>query len=193
MSEIPKKPALRTTVRVTIVALLLAAICWYFGADVWYSILFGTVLTAVGVILLRGLGPDAGTVSWRAAGNNQQGARRDVDQLSWSMRGSYGRVDGVAVWRVQRLAAQRLALLQLDLQDPADRPRIEPLIGRRAYLLLVRGVRRPVSLRALLQCLDALDALVAPDAFALMRPAPPQRSSPRWTLSFIPHRPRRTT
>jgi hypothetical protein len=190
MSGLLRIPAPRTAVRGALVALLLAAICWYFGADVWHSILFGTVLTAVAAIALRGLGSDVGTVSWRAAGNNRQGARRDVDQLSWSMRGSYGRVDGVAIWRVQKLAAQRLALHQLSLQDPADRPRIEQLLGRRAYLLLVRGERRPVSLRALLRCLDALDVL---DTLALTQPAPTVQSSRRRTLTFTPHRPRRTT
>jgi hypothetical protein len=168
-------------------------ICWFFGADVWHSILFGTVLTAIGAIVLRGLGSDVGTVTWRAAGNSRQGARRDVDQLSWSMRGSYGTVDGAAVWRVQRLAAQRLALYHLDLQDPADRPTIEHLLGRRAYLLLTRAQGRPVSLRALLQCVDALDVLNTLDALDLARLPPPQQSRRRRRLSFIPYRLRRTT
>jgi hypothetical protein len=190
MSRLLQRQTRRIGMRVAIVALLLAAICWFFGADVWHSILFGTVLTAVGVILLRGLGPDVGAVSWRASGSNRHGSRRDVDQLSWSMRGSYGRVDGAAIWRVQRLAAHRLAVHQLDLQDPADRPRIEQLLGRRAYLLLARGERRPVSLRALLQCLDALDVL---DALALTRPAPPLQPSRPRRLTLIPHRLRRTT
>jgi hypothetical protein len=190
MSAALQRPARRTAVRVTLIALLVAAICWFFGADVWHSILFGTVLTAVGLIVLRGLGPDVGTVSWRASGNNRHGARRDVDQLSWAMRGSYGRVDGAAVWRVQRLAAQRLALHHLELQNAADRSRIEQLLGRRAYLLLARGERRPVSLRALLQCLDALDVL---DALALTQPAPPLQSSRSRKLTLIPHRLRRTT
>jgi hypothetical protein len=190
MSAALQRPARRTVVRVAIIALLVAAICWFFGADVWHSVLFGTVLTAVGLIVLRGLGPDVGTVSWRAAGSNRHGARRDVDQLSWAMRGSYGRVDGAAVWRVQRLAAHRLAVHQLDLQNAADRPRIKQLLGRRAYVLLARGERRPVSLRALLQCLDALDVL---DALAVTQPAPPLQSSRPRKLTLIPHRLRRTT
>lgn len=192
MSDLLQRPARGTVVRLAIVALLLAALCWFFGADVWHSVLFGTVLTAVGVIVLRGLGPDVGTVSWRAAGHNRQGARRDVDQLSWSMRGGYGTVHGAAVWRVQRLAAQRLALYHLDLQDPADRPTIEHLLGRRPYRLLTRGESRPVSLRALLRCLDALDVVNTLDAVDLARLPPPQQSR-RPRLTFIPYRLRRTT
>jgi hypothetical protein len=191
MNELAKLPSRGTAIRVAVAGLVVSAICWFFGADVWHSILFGTVLTAVGLVGLYGLGVEIGTATWRAAGSNRGGARRDVAQLSWSMRGSYGRVDAAAVWRVQRLAKQRLTLHHLDLLDPADRPRIQQLLGRRAYIVITRGERRPVSLRALLHCLDALDVLDALDALDVARLSPPP--SRRRRLTLIPHRPRRTT
>jgi hypothetical protein len=189
MKGLVKSPSRGTTIRVAVVGLAVAAICWFFGADVWHSILFGTVLTAVGSIALYGLGLEIGSTAWRVAGSNLHGSRRDVDQLSWSMRGSYGRVDSAAVWRVQRLARQRLTHHHLDLLDPAYGPRIQQLLGRRAYIVIIRGERRPVSLRALLHCLDALDALDALDLTRTPQPAPSRRR----TRTFIPHRPRRTT
>ena len=39
----------RATIRILLTALLIAAICWYFGADVWHSILIGSALTTLGV------------------------------------------------------------------------------------------------------------------------------------------------
>jgi hypothetical protein len=143
-------------------ALLVAVICWYFGADVWHSILLGAALTAVGLIGMVGTtAPVLGSTDWRSGGRpNRHGARSDVAELSWSLRGSYGRVDRSAVRRMQQLARQRLALHNLDLLNPDDRHAIEQLIGRGTYAVLVHGaLRRPPLLSSFVRCLDALDAL----------------------------------
>jgi hypothetical protein len=157
-----RRPALWATIRVLLAVLLVAAICWYFGVDVWHSILLGSALTTVGLIALVGsASPVLASTDWRSGGRpNRHGARSDVAELSWSLRGSYGRVDNRAVRRVQQLARQRLALYQLDLLNPEDRGEIEQLIGHRAYAVLVRGTRRrPPLLRSFVRCLDALDSL----------------------------------
>ncbi|MGH9090003.1 MAG: hypothetical protein ACRDZR_01270 [Acidimicrobiales bacterium] len=179
-------PARRVTICVLIVALLVAAICWYFGADVWHSILLGSVITTVGVIGLVGATIDVADVSWRGGRRtNRNGSRSDVAELSWSLRGSHGRVGNSAMWRVQQLARRRLALHQLDLHDPADSRRIKQLIGRSAYTVLGRGDRRPPRLRSLLGCLDALEALDP------TRTAAPLPRSRRRTPIFSPDRPKR--
>ena len=49
-STLLRPPERRATIRVLLVALLTAAICWYFGADVWHSILIGSVVTTLGLI-----------------------------------------------------------------------------------------------------------------------------------------------
>jgi hypothetical protein len=182
-----RPPGPRVTTCVLIVALLVAVICWYFGADVWHSILLGGVLTTVGLIALVGVADlDQSNTGWRGGGRpNRDGARSEVAHLSWSLRGSYGRVDRSAVWRVRQLARHRLALHQLDLHDPADLRRIEQLIGRSANAVLVRGERRPPLLRSLLHCLDVLDTLDH------TRPAAPPSRSRRRTPIWIPHRLRR--
>ena len=89
----------RATIRILLTALLVAAICWYFGADVWHSILIGSALTTLGLIgLVANDKPDFGNTGWRSdSRSNRHGARRDVAELSWSLRGSYGRVGSGAV------------------------------------------------------------------------------------------------
>jgi hypothetical protein len=180
-----RRPRWRATVGALTVALFLAAICWYFGADPWHSILIGTAVTAVAVSGLVGIGDlNLGEIVWRGGGRpNRNGARSDIEELSWSLRGSRGRVNPEVMWRVRRLARQRLALHQLDLLDPADRGKIEQLIGHRANALLVRGDRRP-PLRSLLRCLDVLDTL---------NPTGPATSSRsrRETPTLVPRRPGR--
>ena len=182
-----RPPDRRTTIGVLIIALLLAAICWYFGADVWHSILIGSALTTLGFIgLIANDNPDFSKTGWQKDGrSNRHGTRMDLAQLSRSLRGSYGRVGSGAVLRAERLARQRLALYQLDLLNPADRPRIEQMIGHHAYAVLVRGERRPPFLRSFIHCLNALDALDP------TRPIVLRSRSRRRFPNFTPHRPRR--
>ena len=177
----------RTTIRTLLTAMLIAAVCWYFGADVWHSILIGSALTTLGLIGLKSNdNPDFSNTGWQSdSRSNRSGTRMDLAQLSRSLRGSYGRVGSTAVQRAQRLAGQRLALYQLDLLNPADRPRIEQMIGHHAYAVLVRGEHRPPFLRSFIHCLDALDALDHTRPIAL------QSGSRRLFPNFTPHRSRR--
>jgi hypothetical protein len=177
----------RATVRTLLTALLVAAVCWYFGADVSHSILIGCAVTTLGVIfLIANDNPDFGNTGWQSdSRTSQQGARRDVAQLSRSLRGSYGRVGYGAVTHARQVARQRLVSYQLDLLNPADRPRIEQLIGHRAYVVLVQGERRPPILRSFIHCLNALDALDPTKRITL------RSRSRRRFLNFTPHRPRR--
>jgi hypothetical protein len=179
--RLPRPPKRRAAGQVLIVALLVAAICWYFGADASHSILIGTAL-ALGFVGLDGpAGLDLSNTDWRGGVRvNREGARRDITDLSWSLRGRYGRVSDTAVSRVRQIARQRLALHQLDLIDPADHRKIEQLIGRSTCALLVWDERRPPSLRSLLHCLDVLDALDPTRATA--PPSRPRHQTPIFAL-----------
>jgi cell division protein FtsL len=151
----------QSVVRALVAAMGVAAICWYFGADVWHSLLFGSILTTVGLVLSsRWTLPNRGDTDWRGdALHVRAGSRNDVAELSWSLETSYGRVSRSALSTVQQLARRRLAMHQLDPREATHRAQIEQLVGGRAYVLLVsRGRRRPY-LRSLLHCLDALDAI----------------------------------
>jgi hypothetical protein len=173
----------RAAGRVLLVALLVAAISWYLGADVSHSILIGTAV-ALGVVGVYGSGGfDLKSTGWRGGvGSSEAGARRDVVELSWSLRKRYGRVGDAAVSRVQQIARHRLALHELDLSDTADRREIEQLIGRNTCALLVPDGRRAPSLRSLLHCLDVLDALDPRRSTV-----PPSRPRRRWLILSLQH------
>ncbi len=194
LARLPRRKA---TIWAFIAAFAVAATCWYFGADVWHSIILGCALTTVGVIILVATADrELGNTDLRSTPrSNREGARGEVAELSWSLRTSYGRVDNRAVSRVRQLARHRLALHQLDLNDPADRGAVEQLIGPSAYNVLVRSERRPL-LRSLLHCLDALDALDALNGMDAQGPAHRAAAASRRRRRapvHLPHRQRRTS
>ena len=166
-SRLLRAPDRRSAMIVLVAAVLVAALCWYLGADVWDAILLASGITTLTVLGLVGAALEVGEIGWRGDGPTKRGgSRSDVVELSWSLRGSWGRVRPAVMWRVTRIARHRLARHELDLARPADRAAIERLIGRRAYLVLTRTERRAPRLRALLQCLDALDAIDPTDVTA---------------------------
>ena len=150
-----------TVVRAVLAAVVIAAICWYFGASVWYALVFGGALTTVGLVLTSRdtLFQRASTTWPNVPVVLRSGARNNVAELSWSLESRFGRVSHAALVSVCDVARRRLEARQLDLRDVADRAPIEALIGRRTYALLVARPRRRPRLRSLVRALDALDAL----------------------------------
>ena len=171
------------TIRVLLAGLLVAGVCWYFGADVSHTILIGSAITTLGLIFLNANDiPEVGNTDWQTdSGTNLQGARRDIARLSQSLRGTHRRVGWEAVKQVQQVARHRLMLYQLDLLNPADRAGIEQLIGHHAYAILVRGERRPPFLRSFIHCLNAVDALDPAKPITLRSRT--RRWSPNFTTS----------
>lgn len=169
-----RPPRRRRAVLVGVGAVLAAAVCWYVGMDTAHAVTVGLVAGAAGLCWTAV--PDHQDVDWeqppRAA---QEGARWDVAQLSWSLRTRRGRVQHTALRRVQDLARHRLALRQLDLDDPGDRAAIERLIGEAAYATLARPRSDLPLLRALVHCLDALDGLDPPHPGTTPSALPEQR------------------
>lgn len=141
-----------------------AAIFWYFGTDVWHAVLLAGVVTAVAAAVHVGTATEVTDASWHDLGlAKREGSRREVAELSWGMRGSYGRVSHPTFRRVQVLAERRLAAYDLDLYDPDDRPGVEQLLGAKACAVLAkRRYRRPPRLARVLRCLDALEAIDGP-------------------------------
>jgi len=177
-------PKRRTLIPVAGASVLITAACWYFGANLWHSILFGGVLTTVGFLAFVSTGAETfSNIRWRDQGrNNRHGARNEVSMLSSSLRGSYGRVGAGAQTRVRQLARYRLALHQLDLSAAADREAIEQLIGRGPYRILAGKTRRRPLLRSLLHCLDVLDAL---DGKPPAAPSAPSSREQNFALNLL--------
>lgn len=156
-----RPPNRRAAVQVLCVAAPVAALCWYFGVDVWHSILLGCAITVA--VLACGAAtsaPDISDVGWRAGRKaSRDGSRNDVASLSSSLRAGWGLVGLTAERQARQIARRRLALEGLDLADPAHRPAIERRIGGSAYRVLTRQSHRRLRMRTLLSCLDALDTL----------------------------------
>jgi hypothetical protein len=145
-------------VGVVIVALLVGGGCWFFGLGPVPAIVVALVVGALGA-LVRVLPPPVPDREWPPGPPLRfDGARRETSELSWSLRTRGGGVGTGVATRVRIIAANRLALRQLDLDNPAHRAAIERLIGAETYQLL-SDPERPVRLATVLRVLDILDAL----------------------------------
>lgn len=183
LTRLGRRPERRSAAAAVLTALGLSAICWYFGADTWHSLLLGTTITAIAVTLRVAGGVEVTDIRWREVRHGPTGSRHDVMNLSGSLRAGFGGVGQAAQWRLKQIARQRLTLCDLHLGNPADRPEIEQLIGRRAYRTLVGNGRHRMRLRSLVHCLDALDGLdTARNQVARPRSADRRRSFTRFAL-----------
>lgn len=143
---------------VLIGAVLVGAVCWYIGMDTWHAVAAGVAVAAVGLCWIAV--PDHDNPRWPSdTETSNQGARRDIVQLSWALRPRYGRIRQTALGRAQKLARYRLGLHHLDLRNPDDRAAIERLIGRASYATLHATEGRMPTLAAVTRCLDRLDGL----------------------------------
>jgi hypothetical protein len=183
LNQMLQLPSRREAIQTLVAGVLITVICWYFGVDAWHSILLGCAVTVISLALLVGSSaPDARDLSWRPGKRaGREGSRNDVSSLSRSLRADWGFIGLTAERRLVVIACRRLALEGLDLHNPAHQAAIERRIGAPGYRTLVhrRGGRLP-RLRALLNCLDTLDAIDSTHY-----PAPQPRSR-RWDLNAIP-------
>jgi hypothetical protein len=160
LTEMLRLPTRRATIRTLSAGVSIAAICWYFGVDVWHAILLGCAMTVTALAAAAGTSaPDARDLSWHPGKRaRNDGSRNDVASLSSSLHVGWGLVGLTAERRLHEIARRRLALDGLDLQNADHRLAIERRIGGRAYRILVRGQGR-LRLRTLMYCLDTLDAI----------------------------------
>ncbi len=172
-------PTQRETIRTLAAGWSIAAICWYFGVDVWHAILLGCAITVAALAAAVGSSaPDARDLSWRPGKRaSREGSRNDVASLSSSLHVGWGFVGLTAERHLNQIARRRLAVEGLDLRNPDDQPAIERLIGASAYRVLKRGQGRRLRLGRLLYVLNVLDAI---DAIHYPAPEPRlRRRNPR--------------
>jgi hypothetical protein len=182
LTETLHMPSRRETLQTLGAGLLVAAICWYFGVDVWHAILLGCAITVTALACLAaGSAPDARDLSWRSGKRaGKAGSRNDVSSLSSSLHAGWGLVGLTAERRLHEIARRRLALEGLDLQNADQRLAIESRIGAPTYRILMGRKGGRLRLRTLTYCLDAIDAI---DSNHYPMPQPRAR---RWTLQSIP-------
>jgi hypothetical protein len=161
LTEMLRLPTRREAIRTLCAGVLIAAICWYFGVDVWHAILLGCAITVTALAAVAATSaPDARDLSWRPGKRvRNDGSRNDVASLSSSLHAGWGFVGLTAERRLHEIARRRLALDGLDLRNADHGLAIERRIGGRAYRILVRGQRRGLRLRTLRYSLDMLDGI----------------------------------
>lgn len=173
------RPQRREPLKSLAAGLGIALICWYFGVDVWHSILLGCAITVIGLACQAGtLALDARELGWRPGSRSHSaGSRNDVASLSASLRVDWWFVGPTADRRLHEIARRRLVLDGLDLGNPEHQAAIERRIGAPAYRVLARRKSRRLTLRMLIHCLDALDAT---DPTHYPAPARARRRDLRW-------------
>ncbi len=135
----------------------LAALLGFSGVlDPVHAALFGCLLFAA--LGLRSAGFDHSQADWPTRRQvNRAGARNAVSDLAWQVFDTDRRVRGSVVKRVRELATARLALLGVDVADPAQWPEVERLLGAKTVAGLASD--QPPTARALQTWLDAIDQL----------------------------------
>ena len=145
-------------------AITLGVVCWLFGLDAIPAAVVSLAVAAIGATWISF--PDRPPVAGWPPGPalTLDGARRETAQLSWALSARPGItaenvVSENVVARIRFIAATRLRLHQLDLDNPRDRAPIVALIGRETYEVVSHERSRPATLTAVLRSLDALDRL----------------------------------
>lgn len=154
-------PARRRVVEVLVVAVVVAAVGWFFGLAVVQATLVAAVITAVG--LTWSAVRDDDRLTWPSPPVHiPRGARRDVQGLAWSFR-SRGGIPERPVARL-RDAARHLLLLHhgIDLDDPDARPAVERLLPPEVVRVLLSPRHPELDLAAFATLLTAVEALGSP-------------------------------
>lgn len=160
MGRGPDGPTVTRSVAVGITALAVvaAAVTWFFGVGIPQSLAVGGVVAAVGVTwsAIR----DDVSLTWpRPPVRSTPGARRELSEVAWALR-AHGGVPERAVGRARAVARHRLRTVhRLDLDDPADRLAIEALLPP-SVVAVLRSERQPeLDLAGFGSVLSAIEAL----------------------------------
>jgi hypothetical protein len=172
-------------IRILASGLLVPALCWAVGVDIVHSLLIATV--TLGAAALLGIAAQRQAPYWPEAQEGRRtGNRREITRLSWMMTARRGGTDRQAVVRLRDLAQSRLARHGIDLLDPADRSRAMTALGADVFTILMQDTGSAPTHRALLRCVEALEALgsVEPPARPSLdrpvrdRPSPDREPAP---------------
>lgn len=120
------------------------ALLWIMGLDLLHALALGAVLLAL--IGLRRAPVVNTQQTWPEVDDRRTdvGVRREVARLSWSMQGYESRVQRQSVRRLHQIAAYRLGLQGLDLDDPRDYLACQAALGDRAYAVVSEPDDRPM-------------------------------------------------
>ncbi|MDM7854921.1 hypothetical protein [Cellulomonas alba] len=140
------------------VFVIIAGVLAAFGVSVGSALLVGAV-AAGAVLLFQRLDQPADPDFEHLRVDHRDGARGDLQELTWAMVARDGRVGERVLRRIRLVAAGRLARHGLTLGEAADEAVIRALLGDRAYETLTR-LRSPLpSIADVRHTVDLLDHL----------------------------------
>lgn len=116
-----------------VVTLVVFVIGFSFGSAALVGLLAAAVVMAV-----RRLDTDPDPDVERERADRRDGARGDLQELTWAMTGRDGRIGERVLRRLRTVGAVRLARHGLTLADPADEAAIRALLDDRAWATLTR-------------------------------------------------------
>lgn len=141
-----------------VAGVLAAALGWMAGLAAVTSAFVGVAAVAGVLVLTRfDVRPDPGFD--RKRHDRRHGARGEVQELAWAMVARDGRASERMLRRVRELSRSRLARHGLDIDEPADAPAIEELVGTRAFRTLTRSGSPHPKMSEITQAVDALDRI----------------------------------
>ncbi|WP_058724616.1 hypothetical protein [Curtobacterium luteum] len=143
---------------VLVLAVVAAAITWFFGVGVLQALAVGGVVAAVG-LTWTAIREDV-PLNWPVPPvRSEPGARRELSETAWALR-ARGGVPERTLARARAVARHRLRMLhRLDLDDPADRTAIEAILPPGVVAVLVRERRSEIDLGTFASVLTALETL----------------------------------
>jgi len=148
-------------VGVVVLAVITAAVVWFFGVDVPLSLAVGGVVAAVGLTwtAIR----DGPSQAWPVPPvRSSPGARRDLSETAWAL-GSRGGAPERMIRRARAVARHRLRTShRLDLDDSADRTAVEAVLPRDVVAVLCSGRPSELSLARFEALLRAVAAVAPP-------------------------------
>ncbi|MGG7307630.1 hypothetical protein ACQXVK_10605 [Curtobacterium sp. AB451] len=146
------------TIGVLVLAVVAAALTWFFGVGVVQSLAVGGVVAAVG-LTWSAVREDV-PLTWPVPPvRSEPGARRELSETAWSLR-AHGGVPERTLARVRAVARHRLwTRHRLDLDDPGDRRAIEAVLPSAVVAVLVRERRSEIDLTTFASVLTALETL----------------------------------
>jgi hypothetical protein len=163
-------PRLGRVVLALLVAVAGAVAAAVLGLGTWRAVTVGVAVTGAGAVLAAL--PRQVRVGWAVEpAPGSEGGRSELLYLSLALQPRGGRVSQTGLARVQALGRDRLRRRGLHLDQEADGPAVEHLVGRTAAAVLVwRGDPLP-ALPAVRECLARLEALSPAGAAAAPAPA----------------------
>lgn len=123
------------------------------GVPVEFAAAWLLLIVAVGLLSRAGLVDDA---SWPPARPERRPRGSEVARLSWNINSRTGEAGFLIVRRVERVLRHRLARLGLDLDDPAQAPAVDELLGAGVRDTFTRAEVTRADLERVMTAIDRL-------------------------------------